>query len=123
MRPRNLVEIGDTINKINPTSPIVGGNVADSSRLRLRAEIDERDICNMKLGQHVNIISEFDRSLQPTGKDSQVEAEMCRRSIKNSYPADENDGDVLEMVIDVEVGAGRAARMPVGDWGVVVFER
>jgi hypothetical protein len=48
---------------------------------------------------------------------------MGRRSIKNNDPADKNDRDVLEAVIDVDARDGVAARMPVGHRVVVVFGR
>jgi HlyD family secretion protein len=73
---RNLVEVGDSINPLNPSAQSAAITVVDLSRLRVRAEVDERDIRYVKLGQRVNIISEFDQSLKLTGSVARIEAEM-----------------------------------------------
>jgi hypothetical protein len=54
----------DDINPINPLAPVAAITVANISKLKVRAEINERAIANVKLSQRVNIISEFDKTLQ-----------------------------------------------------------
>jgi multidrug resistance efflux pump len=94
------------------------------SRLRVRAEVDERDISHVKIGQRVSIISEFDKSLQLKGNISQIENEMGRRTIKSTDPADKNGRDVLEVVIDLDASAaGRPLVLLVGLRVVAVFGR
>ncbi len=121
---RNLVEAGDSINPLNPTTSTAAITVADISRHRVRAEVDERDISYIKLGQRVSVISEFDKSLQLSGKVSHIESEMGRRTIKSTDPADKNDRDVLEVMIDLEANAAaKTLTLPIGLRVVAVFGR
>ncbi len=123
---RNFVEVGDSVNPLNPTSPIAAITVTDISKLRVRAEVDERDIGNVALGQRVNIISEFDKSLQLQGTVARIEKEMGRRTIRSGDPSEKNDRDVLEVVIDVApntAAGGKTASLPIGLRVVAVFGR
>lgn len=120
---RNFVEVGDSINPLNPLTLGSAMTVADLSRLRVRAEVDERDVSFVKLGQRVNIISEFDKSLQLVGTVALVQAEMGRRSIKSGDASDKNDRDVLEVVIDLGPTTTLKPKLPIGMRVVAVFGR
>jgi HlyD family secretion protein len=112
---RNFVEVGDAF--IPGTMPAVI-SVANLSTRRVRAEVDERDVRRIRIGQTVSIISEYNSSLKLSGKVVRIEGAMGRRSIKSSDPSEKNDRDVLEVIVDVN---RPPEGLPIGLRVVVVF--
>ena len=113
------VEPGDVLAV---TPPLVAVTLGDLTRLRVRAEVDERFVERVKVGQPVTVTSEFNSRLKLGGKVAAREAQMGRRTVLGVDPADKNDRDVLEVLIDLDrKETEAAAALPVGYRVTVVF--
>jgi multidrug resistance efflux pump len=77
-------------------------SLADVSRLRVRAEIDERDLGSVREGQRVRVTADAlgERALE--GRVASVGRIMGRKGIRTGDPAEKSDRDVLEVVVDLE---------------------
>ncbi len=113
------IERGDVV-AITP--PQLAITLSDLSRLRVRAEVDERFVDRIKIGQPVTVTSDFNPKLRLPGKVVAREAQMGRRTVLGIDPADKNDRDVLEVVVDLEKAAGESgSALPVGYRVTVLF--
>lgn len=89
-------------------TPVV--TVGDISRLRVRADVDERDISKIKPGQNVVLMAEAYGERQFTGVVSRVAKILGKKNIRTDDPAEKNDTRILETLIDLD-GPGE---LPVG---------
>jgi multidrug resistance efflux pump len=85
-------------------------SLADISGRRVRAEVDERDIGKVHLGQQVMVTSDAYPEQRFTGSVTDLSSSMGRKSIVTGDPVDKSDRDILEVVADL---AGAAA-LPLG---------
>lgn len=116
---KTLLERGDAVS-VTPLQVAV--TVAQLGKMKVRAEVDERFIERLKLGQSVNIVSDFNPGLKMAGKLVSREAQMGRRAILGTDPADKNDRDVLEVVVEIDKKDEQAAGLlPVGYRVIVQF--
>jgi|SRR5690242_1566237 len=86
-------------------------SIADTSVRRIKAEIDERDVERVSLGQKVSIQADALRGKRLRGSVIRISDVMGRKSIDSGDPADRRDRDVLEAVIDLDHGA---PSLPIG---------
>ncbi len=93
------VERGDVVSITPPQTAVT---LSDLAKLRVRAEVDERFIERIKVGQAVTITSDFNPKLRVPGKIVAREAQMGRRTVLGIDPADKSDRDVLEVIIDLD---------------------
>lgn len=113
------IERGDVISV---TPPLIAITLSDLAKPRVRVEVDERFVERVKLGQPVTITSEFNSKLRLAGKVAAREAQMGRRTVLGVDPADKNDRDVLEILIDFDKkDMDAASALPVGYRVTVVF--
>jgi multidrug resistance efflux pump len=77
-------------------------SVADTSARHIRAEIDERDVDRVSLGQTVLIEADALDGKKLKGSVGSISDMMGRKSISTGDPADKSDRDVLEAIIDLE---------------------
>lgn len=85
-------------------------SLADISGRRVRAEVDERDLAKLRVGQTVRIsASASDR--QYVGKVTSLASVMGRKSIHTGEPLEKQDRDVLEAVAQLD---DNATDLPVG---------
>ena len=77
-------------------------SIADTSARHIRAEIDERDVDRVSLGQKVLIEADALDGKKLKGSVAQIADMMGRKSISTGDPADKSDRDVLEAVVDLE---------------------
>ena len=77
-------------------------SLADTSSRHIRAEVDERDVDKVSLGQRVVIQADALDGKKLNGSVASVSAMMGRKSISTGDPADKSDRDILEAVIDLE---------------------
>lgn len=114
-----LVERGDVV-AITPPQMVI--TLADLTRLRVRAEVDERFVDRVRIGQAVTVTSDFNPKLRMSGKVVAREAQMGRRTVLGVDPADKNDRDVMEAIIDLDKNnADTANALPVGYRVTVLF--
>jgi HlyD family secretion protein len=105
---RTNMKIGESFSTFAP-QPIV--TLADTSKFRVRAEADERDVDKIFIGQSVLIQGDAFAGRKVFGKVSYVSSQMGRKKVRSGDPAEKSDRDVLEVLIDVE---GRDKAMVVG---------
>ncbi len=79
--------------------PIV--SMADTSSLRVRVEVDERDIGRVFAGQHAVVLVDAYPGQRFTGIVSQVDPVMGRKKVRTGDPAEKSDRDVQEALVDL----------------------
>ncbi len=85
--------------------------LADTSSYRVRAEVDERDVGKISVGQEALVTAEAIGGGSLKGRVSRIEPLMGRKRIRTGDPAEKSDRDVQEVIIDLEPGP---ATLPVG---------
>jgi multidrug resistance efflux pump len=99
---------GESFSTVTPR-PLF--SLADTSAHHIRAEIDERDVDRVSLGQRVLIEADALDGKKLNGAVAQISDMMGRKSISTGDPADKSDRDVLEAVIDLE---DNSTALPIG---------
>lgn len=105
---RTNMKVGEAYSTFAP-QPIV--TMADTSRFRVRAEVDERDVDKIYLGQKVLITGDAFQNRNLFGRVSRLSSQMGRKKVLTGDPAEKSDRDVLEVLVDVE---GRDKSLVVG---------
>ncbi len=93
------VEAGEAVSTLFP-QPIV--SLADASRLRVRAEVDERDLSRIHTGQRVAITAPAFAGREFGGNVTRIGTQMGRQHVRTGDPAEKSDRDVLEVLIDLD---------------------
>src|SRR6184192_3081643 len=99
---------GESFSTVTPR-PLF--SLADTSSRHIKAEIDERDVDKVSVGQRVVIQADALDGKKLTGSVASVSDMMGRKSISTGDPADKSDRDVLEAVIDLE---DNSRPLPIG---------
>ncbi|WP_428569985.1 MAG: HlyD family secretion protein [Solidesulfovibrio sp. DCME] len=89
-------------------TPVV--TVGDVSRLRVRTDVDERDIDKVAVGQKVLLMAEAFGDRRFVGHVSRVAGILGKKNIRTYDPAEKNDTRILETLVDVD----EPAALPVG---------
>jgi HlyD family secretion protein len=95
-------------------------SIADLSGRRVRAEVDERDVGSVQVGQKVLVSSDAYSSAHYAGKVIKLATTMGRKSISTGNPVSKEDRDILEVTAQLESGA---VTLPVGLRVTVQFVR
>jgi multidrug resistance efflux pump len=90
---------GESYSTITPR-PLF--SLADTSTRHIKAEVDERDVVKLSVGQKVIIQADALEGKKLNGSVTTVSSMMGRKSIATGDPSDKSDRDVLEAVIDLE---------------------
>lgn len=86
-------------------------SLADISGRRVRAEVDERDVAKVRLGQKVTVSCDAYPGKRFTGTVTRVAPVMGNKSVRTGDPSDKADRDVLEVYAALEAGA---SALPIG---------
>src|SRR6202795_3286652 len=86
-------------------------SLADTSSRHIKAEIDERDVDKVSIGQKVVIQADALDGKRLNGSAGRISAMMGRKSISTGDPSDKSDRDVLEAVIDL---SDNSRPLPIG---------
>ncbi len=86
-------------------------SLADTSTRHIKAEIDERDVDKVSVGQKVVIQADALDGKKLTGSVARVSDMMGRKSISTGDPSDKSDRDILEAVIDLD---DNSRPLPIG---------
>lgn len=105
---RVLLRSGESFALVSPR-PIL--TMADLSSRRVRAEVDERDVGKVHIGQRVVVYSEAYAGRRFTGKVTELAPVMGRKSVLTGDPAEKTDRDILEVVAELD---GPAKALPLG---------
>ena len=96
---KTFMRPGETFSSFTP-QPIL--SLADVSSLRVRAEVDERDIGRVQVGQRVMVHSDSFQNGNLLGTVSRTGSQMGRKKVRTGDPAEKADRDVLEVLIDLD---------------------
>lgn len=96
---KTFMRPGETFSSFTP-QPIL--SLADISSLRVRAEVDERDIGHVQVGQRVLVQSDSFQNAQLVGTVSGIGSQMGRKKVRTGDPGEKSDRDVLEILIDLD---------------------
>jgi multidrug resistance efflux pump len=99
---------GESFSTVTPR-PLF--SLADTSARHIRAEVDERDVDKLSVGQTVIIQADALEGKKLRGLVSRISAMMGRKSINTGDPSDKSDRDILEAVIDLD---SSSRPLPIG---------
>ncbi len=99
---------GESFSTVTPR-PLF--SLADTSSRHIKAEIDERDVDKVSLGQKVVIQADALDGKRLNGSVVRVSTMMGRKSISTGDPSDKSDRDILEALIGLE---GNPLSLPIG---------
>jgi len=105
---RVYARAGESFSTVTPR-PLF--SLADTSARRVKAEVDERDLGKVTIGQNVIIQAGGLDGKKLTGTVASISAVMGRKSVYTGDPSDKIDRDVLEAVIDL---THDAQSLPIG---------
>lgn len=108
---------GESFSTLSP-HPLF--TIADLSGRRVRAEVDERDIGKVHVGQTAILTSEAYPGKRFTGRLERISSMMGRKTVDTGNPADKSDRDILETLVDLTPDA---AELPMGLRVTVQFIR
>jgi HlyD family secretion protein len=99
---------GESFSTVTPRTLF---SLADTSSRHIKAEIDERDVDKVSVGQRVVIQADALDGKRLNGSVVRVSTMMGRKSISTGDPSDKSDRDILEAVIGLE---GNPLSLPIG---------
>jgi HlyD family secretion protein len=99
---------GESFSTVTPR-PLF--SLADTSSRHIKAEIDERDVDKVSVGQKVIIQADALDGKRLNGSVVRVSTMMGRKSISTGDPSDKSDRDILEALIGLE---GNPLSLPIG---------
>ena len=105
-----LARVGETA-VASPEQPVLV--IGDVSQLRVRAEVEERDVSKVRVGQAVVLKTDAYLDREFTGKVTSVANAMRPPRLAQRGPRRPNDLDTLEVVIDVDPGSSLLPGMRV----------
>lgn len=92
----------------NFDSPVV--TVGDVSTLRIRADVDEKDVAQVKVGQKAYSVADAFGAKRFEGRVIRIAKMLGRKNVRTDDPAERLDTKVLETLIEFEPGTS----IPVG---------
>lgn len=90
---------GEASQGTDGTPPLIYG---DLSRLRVRAEIDERYAYRIKVGQKVSIGGPTIEGRTFEGRVAEIHRIMGRKTVFSRDPSEKKDLDVLQVIVDLD---------------------
>jgi HlyD family secretion protein len=99
---------GESFSTVTPR-PLF--SLADTSSRHIKAEVDERDVDKVLVGQKVIIQADALDGKRLNGSVVRISAMMGRKSISTGDPSDKSDRDILEAVIGLE---DNTRSLPIG---------
>jgi multidrug resistance efflux pump len=99
---------GESFSTVTPR-PLF--SLADTSSRHIKAEVDERDVDKVSVGQKVVIQADALDGKRLNGSVVRISAMMGRKSISTGDPSDKSDRDILEAVIGLE---DNSRSLPIG---------
>jgi multidrug resistance efflux pump len=99
---------GESFSTVTPR-PLF--SLADTSSRHIKAEIDERDVDKVSIGQKVVIQADALDGKRLIGSVVRISTMMGRKSISTGDPSDKSDRDILEAVIGLD---DNTRSLPIG---------
>ena len=80
--------------------------LGDTSKLRARMDVDERDIDKVKLGSTAYVVVDAFPGKRFTGKVAEIGRRMGRNNVRTDEPTERLDTKILEVVVDLDEPKG-----------------
>ncbi|MBL9026487.1 MAG: efflux RND transporter periplasmic adaptor subunit [Myxococcales bacterium] len=80
--------------------------LGDTSKLRVRIDVDERDVAAVQTGADVIVRVASHPGVDFTGKVAEIGRRMGRKNVRADDPVERNDTKILEVVCDLEKSGG-----------------
>lgn len=106
---------GETVTNLPPT-PIA--TVGDTSRLRVRADIDQIDVSRVAVGETAWITADAFGGKRFHGSVVRIGSQLGQKNFRTEAPQEKVDTRVLEVLIDLDAGV----RLPIGLPVDVIFD-
>jgi len=97
---RRFMRPGEILRPEMLPNPVL--SLADDSRLRVRAEIDETDVAKIRLGAPAFVTADAYRGEAFTGRVVKIGAAVGRKTLLSDDPAEKRDREVLEVWIELD---------------------
>ncbi|BDC51354.1 hemolysin secretion protein D [Bryobacterales bacterium F-183] len=105
---RKKLKTGESVSN-NGSSPIV--TLGDTSRLRVRMDVDENDIARIAVGRSAWVIAPaYGATRKFTGKVVEIGQALGRKNVRTDEPTERVDVKILETLIELDPGQ----TLPVG---------
>ena len=99
---RRYLRVGELVSSGPTGQPVPIFTIADLSRLRVRAEIDELDVAKIALDQPAWITIDAYGKRQFNGRVARVGKVLGRKTLRSDSPAEKNDTKILETLINLD---------------------
>lgn len=76
--------------------------MGDTSKLRVRMDVDERDVARLKVGASAYVTADAFGERRFSGKVVEVGRRFGRKNVRTDDPIEKNDTKVLETVLELE---------------------
>jgi multidrug resistance efflux pump len=105
---RRHKQAGESVSVDSPGAAIV--TMADTRTLRVRVDVDERDVAAVRVGQSAWVTADAYGETRFEGRVVRVGGMLGRKNVRTDEPAEKVDTKVLETLVELESGA----RLPIG---------
>ncbi len=104
---RKFKNAGESLS-VDGRQPLV--TLGDCRRLRVRAEVDEGDVAQVRVGQTAFVTAAAYGEKRFTGRVVRVGQILGRKKLQSDAPAERIDTKVLETLVELDVGQS----LPIG---------
>jgi HlyD family secretion protein len=101
------LKTGESVST-NANTPVV--SLGDTSRLRVRVDVDETDVARLALGQHAWATADAYGKRKFTGRVVQIGQKLGRKNVRTDEPTERVDTKILETLVELDPGQ----TLPVG---------
>ena len=100
---------GESVSLDSPGASLVA-TVADVRVLRVRVDVDERDVARLRLGQPAFVTADAYGTQRFSGRVVRIGEVLGRKNVRTDEPTERVDTKVLETLVELDPGA----RLPLG---------
>lgn len=101
------LKTGESVST-NANTPIVA--LGDTSRLRIRVDVDETDVARLALGQQAWATADAYGKRRFTGRVVQIGQKLGRKNVRTDEPTERVDTKILETLVELDPGQ----TLPIG---------
>ncbi len=107
---RRFLQTGETYSMSSRSLTPVIVTLGDLSSLRVRADVDETDVADLRVGQRAYVVADAYGDRKFWGKVVRVGQSLGRKNVRTDEPTERVDTKILETLIELDPGAD----LPVG---------
>lgn len=104
---RRYLKTGESVSA-NGDHPILA--LGDTSRLRVRVDVDETDVARLRIGQSAWVTADAYGDRKFTGRVVQIGQALGRKNVRTDEPTERIDTKILETLLELDAGQ----QLPIG---------